>query len=82
MTESEITEAVCNVLRKIAPEANLQTLDRNQNLRDALDMDSFDYLQFMIGLHEALAVEIPESDYPRLSTLAQISQYLLAKCSQ
>jgi len=79
MTESEIREAVFKVLRKIAPEANLHTLDPNQNLREALDIDSFDYLQFMIGLHETLAVDIPESDYPQLATLAGILRYLSAK---
>jgi len=79
MTESEIREAVFKVLRKIAPEANLHTLDPNQNLREVLDIDSFDYLQFMIGLHETLAVDIPESDYPQLATLAGILRYLSAK---
>ena len=79
MTESEIREAVFKVLRKIAPEANLQTLGPNQNLREMLDIDSFDYLQFMIGLHETLAVDIPESDYPQLATLAGILRYLSAK---
>jgi len=79
MTESEIREAVFKVLRKIAPEANLETLGSDQNLREALDIDSFDYLQFMIGLHETLAVDIPESDYPQLATLAGILRYLSGK---
>lgn len=79
MTESEIREAIFKILHKIAPEANLHTLDPNQNLRETLDIDSFDYLQFMIGLHETLAVDIPESDYPQLATLAGILRYLSAK---
>ncbi|MBI2819376.1 MAG: acyl carrier protein [Acidobacteria bacterium] len=79
MTESEIRETVFKVLGKIAPEADLHTLDPNQNLREALDIDSFDYLQFMIALHENLAVDIPESDYPQLATLAGILRYLSAK---
>ncbi len=79
MTEAEIRDAVFKVLRRIAPEADLQTLNPTQNLRQVLDIDSFDYLQLMIGLHESLAVEIPESDYPQLSTLAGIIQYLLTK---
>ena len=79
MTESEITAAVFEVLRKIAPEADLHSLDPNQSLREALDIDSFDYLQFMIGMHEKLAVDIPESDYPQLATLAGILRYLSVK---
>ena len=80
MTEAEVRDAVLKVLRKIAPEADLQALDPIQDLRAALDIDSFDYLQLMIGLHQSLGVNIPESDYPQLSTLAGIIQYLLTRC--
>ena len=79
MTEAEIRNAVLKLLRRIAPEADLQSLNPTQDLRQALDIDSFDYLQLMIGLHESLAVEIPESDYPQLATLAGIIQYLATK---
>jgi acyl carrier protein len=81
MTEAEIRDAVVKVLRRIAPEADPQTLDPAQDLRQALDIDSFDYLQFMIGLHQSLGVEIPESDYPQLNTLAGIIRYLGTKRS-
>ena len=80
MTEAEVRDAVLKVLRKIAPEADLQALDPVQDLRAVLDIDSFDYLQLMIGLHQSLGVNIPESDYPQLSTLAGIIQYLLTRC--
>lgn len=79
MTESEIKETVCKVLRKIAPEADLANLSPHENVREALDIDSFDFLQLMIGLHESLAVEIPESDYPQLTTFAGILRYLTVK---
>lgn len=81
MTEPEIKEAVFRVLAKIAPEADLQKLGPDENLRETLDIDSFDYLQFMIGLHESLAIEIPESDYPQLTTLGGIVRYLGARRS-
>ena len=78
MTEPEIKDAVFKVLAKIAPEADLRKLGPDENLRETLDIDSFDYLQFMIGLHESLQIEIPESDYPQLATLAGILRYLAA----
>ena len=76
MTEPEIKDAVFNVLRKIAPEADLSSLRPDENLREALDIDSFDFLQFIIGLHESLKIEIPESDYSQLSTLTGVLRYL------
>jgi acyl carrier protein len=79
MTEPEIKEAVFKVLGKIAPEANLSNVGPNENLREALDIDSFDFLQFIIRLHESLGIEIPESDYPQLATLAGILRYFALK---
>ena len=81
MTEPEIKAAVFRVLGKIAPEADLPGLDPNANVREALDIDSFDFLRCIIDLHEQLHVEIPESDYPQLSTLAGIVRYLSGKCA-
>lgn len=47
-----------------------------ENLRETLDIDSFDFLQLLIGLHDSLGVEIPESDYGKLTTLEAIVSYL------
>ncbi len=76
MSEPEIRAAIFKILRKIAPEANLDQIGPEENLREALDIDSFDFLNFMIGLHEELNVEIPESDYRKLSSLAELVRYL------
>ena len=76
MTESEIQTAILDGLRKIAPEADPRQLSPDANLREALDIDSFDFLNFLIALHERLGVEIPEADYGRLTTLSALVQYL------
>jgi len=80
VTDAQINEAICKVLSRIAPEANLQELAPDENVREALDIDSFDHLNFLIGLHEELGVEIPESDYGQLTTLGDIVSYLRARC--
>ena len=38
-----------------------------------------DWLNFLIGLHDKLKVEIPEADYARLRTLDDLLVYLCAK---
>ena len=76
MTEAEIREAVLRVLGGIAPEADLATLAPTARIRDQLDIDSMDFLNFVIGLHNELHVEIPERDYGRLATLAGCVDYL------
>jgi len=76
MTEAAIKDVVLKLLRRFAPEANLEKLSPDANLREALDIDSFDFLNFLIAIHENLKIEIPESDYDQVATLAGISQYL------
>jgi acyl carrier protein len=76
MTENEIRETVVRVLGGIAPEADPATLEPDVSFRDQLDIDSMDFLNFAIGLHEELGVEIPEADYPKLQTLDACVEYL------
>ena len=57
------------MLAGIAPEANLAAVPGNAELRDELDLDSMDFLNFVAALHERTRIDIPEADYPRLATL-------------
>lgn len=79
MTRQQLRALVCATLAQIAPEAELDTLPDDVDLREELDMDSMDYLNFMIGLNEATGVEIPERDYARLATLDGCVEYLAAR---
>lgn len=69
MTSDEIRATVLRILGEIAPEADLTRLKPEISFRDQLDIDSMDFLNFVIGLDEELDVRIPESDYPKLSNL-------------
>jgi acyl carrier protein len=79
VTEGELRDLVLLALRKIAPEADPREINWRESLRDQLDIDSMDFLNFLIALHETLGVDIPEADYPRLSTLQAIVEYLAQK---
>jgi acyl carrier protein len=70
---------VLRALGDVAPEADLATLKPAVALRDQLDLDSMDVLNFVVGLHGALGIEIPEADYPRLATLDGCVEYLEAR---
>ena len=47
--------------------------------RDQLDLDSMDFVNFLVAVDEALGVETPEKDYPKLATIDQCGSYLRAK---
>ena len=76
MTDAQLSEIIFKVLGRIAPEADPRTLAPDDNMREALDIDSFDHLNFLVGLNEELGVDIPEGDYGQLTTLADIIHYL------
>ncbi len=79
LTADEIKSTVLRLLGDIAPEADLTSLKPDVSFRDQLDIDSMDFLNFVIALHEALHVEIPEADYPKLATLQGCIDYLTAQ---
>ena len=79
MTDAEIKAAIVGGLAQIAPESDPAELSPNENIRRALDIDSFDFLNFLIGLHEKLGVDIPEADYGKLNTLDEMVAYLAAR---
>jgi len=79
MTTAEITAAVVEGLRQVAPEADLASLPADAPLRETLGIDSFDFLTFIVGLHKTLGVEVPEADYGQLRTLDGLVSYIAAR---
>jgi acyl carrier protein len=76
VTRDEIRATVLDTLAGIAPEIDPAAVLPDVDLRDQLDIDSMDFLNFVIALHERLGVDIPERDYPRLGTLEAIVDYV------
>ena len=76
VSSADIETTVRALLGELAPEADLGKLDPAADFRKALDIDSFAFLQFVVGLHDRLGVEVPEGDYARLRTLAGCRSYL------
>lgn len=79
MTRAEIRKAVIEGLSNIAPETDPGGIGDAADMREALDIDSMDFLNFVIALHKRLEVAIPEVDYPKLLTIAGAVEYLAAK---
>ncbi len=76
MDTRELTATVLDALTRIAPEVVPAELAPDRPLRDQVDLDSMDWLNFLLGLHGRLGVDIPESDYRRLVTLDDLVRYL------
>ena len=76
MNPQQIKEVVLATLKSIAPEVEADKMIADRPLRSQVDLDSMDWLNFLIGLHTALKVDIPEADYARLVTLNDLVGYL------
>lgn len=75
-TRQEIRRAVLDTLCAIAPETDPTDIAPDRPLRDQVDLDSMDFLNVIIRLHENLGIDIPESDYSQLATLDSAVDYL------
>ncbi len=79
MNQDELRAIAIATLRTIAPEVEPADLRPDRPLRNQVDLDSMDWLNFLLGLHQRLQVEIPEADYARLVTLDDVTKYLADK---
>lgn len=79
MKEDEIKTIIFQLLKNIAPDTEPSTLKPEENIRETLNIDSFDSLQFIIALDEKLGIEIPEQDYGKISNLKDLLLYVNKK---
>jgi acyl carrier protein len=79
MNQDEVRKGVLVELLRIAPELEDGEVAPAKLLREQVDLDSMDWLNFLVALHERFKVEIPEGDYQKLATLDQLVAYLSAK---
>jgi acyl carrier protein len=82
VNESEIRTRVVGVIKSVAPELEENELRAERPLRDQVDLDSMDWLNVLVALHEKLRVDIPEADYGKLVTLDDLVGYLREKLAQ
>lgn len=81
LDREQLKAAALEVLRGIAPEIEPGDITPATPLRHQVDLDSMDWLNFLIGLHQRLGVNIPEADYAQLVTLDNVLDYLQARLS-
>jgi acyl carrier protein len=79
MSDMDIRKVVQEELNNIAPEVDMASVDPTADLREAIDIDSMDFLNFVTAIHHRLDLDIPEVDYPKLVTLDGAIAYIEAK---
>ena len=77
--QEPLATTVMTLLRAIAPQLEPDTLNPARPLRSQVDLDSMDWLSFLVSLHEHFGVAIPEIDYARLVSFDDVLDYLAVK---
>jgi acyl carrier protein len=70
---------LADLLHRIAPEVELDTVDPDAALQDEVDLDSMDFLNLVTALHETTGIDVPERDYPSLSSVSGFVDYVVAR---
>ena len=78
MTTQEAIDMIFGVLHDIAPEVDTSRVDLSIDLTEQLDLDSMDYLSWMIGINRATGIEIPQRDVSKFLTIQGAADYLVA----
>ena len=79
MTREELLAAILDALAGIAPEVDAAALAPAKPLRDQVDLDSADWLNFLVALHAKLGIDIPDADAAKLTTLDKLVDYCSKK---
>ena len=76
MNPDELAAVIRKVFSDLAPEVDIDAVDPNAPLQATLDLDSMDFLNAMIAIHEVTGVDVPEADYGQVTTFEAIERYV------
>ncbi|MEI6027401.1 MAG: acyl carrier protein [Betaproteobacteria bacterium] len=79
MTHDQLDQALRQALMRVAPEADAATLDSGRLLRRQVDIDSADWLNFLIEIERSIGVAVEDAQAGRLDTLAKLADYCAAR---
>lgn len=77
MTTNEAKQIIFEILSRIAPEVAPNEVEHDVDLSEQLDLDSMDYLNWLIGISETTGVDIPQRDASRFLTIDGAASYLV-----
>lgn len=77
MTTDEAKKIILDILDEIAPEVDSTTVDHSVDLTEQLDLDSMDYLTWMLAINKRTGVEIPQRDVSKFLTIDGAAEYLV-----
>lgn len=81
MRDEEARQAVRESIAEVAPEIDTGAINGSVPLQEQLDLDSLDFLSVMVAVYERTGVDIPERDFPRVTTLDSTVAYIVERAA-
>jgi acyl carrier protein len=82
MDVTELRKTLLEALYDVAPDLAAKTIDDNASLQETYDLDSADFLNFLIHIHDRLGIDVPPKAYRGCATLAGALEFLKEKMTQ
>jgi acyl carrier protein len=79
MTELQVQAEMKAIFRKIAPEVDFDHLDLTKPLREQVEIDSLDFYNILVKLHQATGVMVPESVVIEIPCLRDLISYVAGR---
>ena len=76
MSEEALIQSILEALAEAAPGSDVSSINPAINFRDQIEIDSIDFMNFVLLLEKRLDLKVPEIDYPKLSSLNGCLSYL------
>lgn len=82
MTTQEVKTALIDIINEIVPDEDVNNMKPDIPFRDQIELDSMDFLDIIMEIRKRYRLEVPEADYPQLTTLDSSVAYLTPKFAQ
>jgi acyl carrier protein len=76
MNHEEARDVLIEAFLDVAPDADPTTVSPDANYREALSIDSMDFLAILERVADETGTEVPEADYPKIETFDGFVAYL------
>jgi acyl carrier protein len=78
-TQQNIQKMILEAIQEVAPEIEQDDIDMDEDIREECDLDSMDFLNYLIALKKSTGVSIAEGDYTQVNTFNKMLTYLTEK---
>lgn len=75
-------QTILAAIERIAPDVDAASLPDDADFREEAELDSMDFLGVLTAVQASTGIEVPELDYPRITTIADFTAYLEARMSE